>query len=241
MTLNTPTLHTLAGLKIERTERSAVKTFTFFSKEIANESTPGQFVMVWDPGIDEIPISIAHASSPDGRLELAIADVGDCSHSLHQKQVGDLIGLRGPFGTGFSLTGDRICMVAGGYGAAPLRFAASRARALGKDVVVLEGAQCSSDLLYIHEFRDLGCEVQVATEDGSQGYCGMCKVIDRWGCWHHIVLRRRDFANKRFALDAGFQHIQGSIISPLPLHYWKTQTAWYIPLLCCRSQFIASG
>jgi dihydroorotate dehydrogenase subfamily 1 len=173
MPLNIPTLHTLAELK---TERHDVKTFTFHAKEIAKESTPGQFVMVWDPGVDEIPISIAHASS-DGRLELAIADVGDCSHSLHQKQVGDLIGLRGPFGTGFSLTGDRICMVAGGYGAAPLRFAASRARALGKDVVVLEGAQCSPDLLYLTEFRELGCAVEIATEDGSQGYCGMCTAL----------------------------------------------------------------
>jgi dihydroorotate dehydrogenase subfamily 1 len=173
MPLNIPTLHTLAELK---TERHDVKTFTVNAPAIAKESTPGQFVMVWDPGIDEIPISIAHASS-DGNLELAIADVGDCSHSLHQKQVGDLVGLRGPYGTGFSLTGDRICMVAGGYGAAPLRFAASRARAIGKDVVVLEGAQCSPDLLYILEFRALDCDVKVSTEDGSQGYCGMCTAL----------------------------------------------------------------
>ena len=176
MSLNIPTLHEIAELKTERTERSAVKTFTFYSEAIAKESGPGQFVMVWDPGVDEIPISIAHASS-DGRLALAIADVGDCSHSLHQKQVGDLVGLRGPFGTGFTLTGDRICMVAGGYGAAPLRFAASRARALEKDVVVLEGAQCSEELLYVNEFRDLGCDVKVSTEDGSQGYCGMCTEL----------------------------------------------------------------
>jgi dihydroorotate dehydrogenase subfamily 1 len=176
MPINIPTLHTLAGLKIERTERSAVKTFTFYSKEIVKESVPGQFVMVWDPGVDEIPISIAH-TVPDGRLELAIADVGDCSHNLHQKQVGDLIGLRGPYGTGFTLMGERICLVAGGYGAAPLRFAASGARALGKGVVVLEGAQCSADLLYLNEFRDLGCEVKVSTEDGSQGYCGMCTEL----------------------------------------------------------------
>ncbi len=128
--------------------------------------------MVWNPGVDEIPISIAHAS-PEGEVELAIADVGDCSHSLHQKEVGDLIGLRGPYGTGFTLKGESICMIVGGYGAAPLRFAATKAKELDKRVVVLEGAQSSADMLYVNEFCDLGCEVRVATEDGSQGYRGL--------------------------------------------------------------------
>ncbi|MEA2074934.1 MAG: dihydroorotate dehydrogenase electron transfer subunit [Euryarchaeota archaeon] len=169
MPLNIPTLHKIAELK---TENSSVKTFIFHSKEIAKESKPGQFLMVWDPGIDEIPISIAHAS-PEGELELAIADVGDCSHSLHQKHEGGLVGLRGPYGTGFSINGDRICMVAGGYGAAPLRFAASRAKELEKNVVVLEGAQSGAELLYVNDFLDLGCDVRVATEDESKGYSGL--------------------------------------------------------------------
>jgi len=92
MPLNIPTLHKIEELKRETEE---VKTFRFHSPEIARESEPGQFLMVWNPGIDEIPISIAYAS-PEGDLELAIADVGDCSHSLHQKHVGDWVGLREP-------------------------------------------------------------------------------------------------------------------------------------------------
>jgi dihydroorotate dehydrogenase (NAD+) catalytic subunit len=164
-----PTLYRLEAIK---RESSTVKAFVFHAEAIARESYPGQFVMVWDPGIDEIPISIAHAT-PDGVLELAIADVGDCSHSLQQKQVGDIIGLRGPFGNGFTISGDRIGMVAGGYGAAPLRFAAERARASGKDVILFAGAQRRADLLYLTEFRELGCDVQVATEDGSAGCRGV--------------------------------------------------------------------
>ena len=169
MSLNIPTLHKIAELK---RESSDVKTFTFHSQGIAKESAPGQFVMVWNPGVDEIPISIAHAS-PEGEVELAIADVGDCSHSLHQKHAGDLVGLRGPYGVGFALRGESICMVAGGYGAAPLRFAATKAKELDKHVVVLEGAKSSAELLYVNEFRDLGCDVKVATEDGSEGYKGL--------------------------------------------------------------------
>ncbi len=169
MPLNIPTLHEIEELKKASSE---VKTFKFHSDEIAKQSEPGQFVMVWDPGIDEIPISIADAS-PEGEVEVAIADAGDCTHNLHQKQVGDLIGLRGPYGRGFSIEGERICMVAGGYGAAPLKFAAKRAKELDKDVMVLEGARSSAELLYVKEFERIGCEVRIATEDGSEGYKGL--------------------------------------------------------------------
>ncbi len=153
-------------------ESSTVKAFVFNAEVIARASNPGQFVMVWDPGLDEIPISIAHVSS-DGRVELAIADVGDCSRSLHEKQEGAIIGLRGPYGTSFTITGKRIGMVAGGYGAAPLRFAAERAREAGKEVVLFAGAQRRAELLYLTAFRALGCEVRLATEDGSAGYQGL--------------------------------------------------------------------
>lgn len=173
MPLNIPTLHRLKEL---RTETEVVLTFKFQSPEIAKESEPGQFVMVWNPGVDEIPISIA-AATPTGEIEIAIADVGDCSHRLHQKHVGDLIGLRGPYGNGFRITGERICMVAGGYGAAPLRYAAKQAHESGIDVVVLTGAKSSAELLYIHDFERLDCDVRIATEDGSEGHKGLVTAL----------------------------------------------------------------
>jgi dihydroorotate dehydrogenase subfamily 1 len=168
MSLNIPTLHNIEAVK---TETGEVKTFTFLSPEIAKESEPGQFVMIWSPGIDEIPISIANAS-PEGEVEVAVADVGDCSHSLHQKHEGDQVGLRGPYGRGFTLIGERICMVAGGYGAAPLRFAAKRAKELDRHVIALEGARSSAELLYIDEFERMDCDIRIATEDGSEGCKG---------------------------------------------------------------------
>jgi dihydroorotate dehydrogenase subfamily 1 len=167
-----PHIPSLYRIEAVKRESSTVTSFVFNAEAIARESNPGQFMMVWDPGVDEIPISIAHAT-PDGELELAIADVGDCSHSLHQKQVGAAVGLRGPYGTGFTISGKRLCMIAGGYGAAPLRFAAERARVLGKEVVLFAGAQRRAELLYLTDFRELGCQVRVATEDGSAGYKGL--------------------------------------------------------------------
>ncbi|HDS45029.1 MAG TPA: dihydroorotate dehydrogenase electron transfer subunit [Methanomicrobia archaeon] len=171
--VNIPTLHEIVKL---REETDTVKTFSFYAPEIAGICQPGQFVMVWVPGVDEIPISIALALQ-DGQLELAIADVGDCSHRLHELHEGELVGLRGPYGTGFTLTGARICMVAGGYGAAPLRFAAATARAHGRTVTVIQGARCATDLLYVTGFGDMGCDVHVSTEDGSQGQCGVCTAV----------------------------------------------------------------
>ena len=170
MPINIPTLHEILSI---RDEAKTVKTFRFHAPEIAGGCQPGQFVMVWVPGVDEIPISVAQAAR-DGKLELAIADVGDCSHRLHGLHAGDLVGLRGPYGNGFAITGDRICMVAGGYGAAPLRFAAAAARAEGRAVTVIQGARCATDLLYVKDFVEPGCIVHVATEDGSQGQCGVC-------------------------------------------------------------------
>jgi dihydroorotate dehydrogenase subfamily 1 len=169
MSLTIPMPHRIEAIK---RESSTVKAFVFNAEAIARESNPGQFMMVWDPGVDEIPISIAHAT-PDGEIELAIADVGECSHSLHQKQVGDVVGLRGPYGTGFTITGKRVGMIAGGYGAAPLRFAADRAREEGNEVTLFAGAQRRAELLYLADFRALGCQVRVATEDGSAGYQGL--------------------------------------------------------------------
>ncbi|MBN1454847.1 MAG: dihydroorotate dehydrogenase electron transfer subunit [Methanomicrobia archaeon] len=171
--VNIPTLYHLVRLS---EESSTVKTFSVYAPEIAAGCQPGQFVMVWLPGVDEIPISVAHASQ-EGTLELAIADVGECSHRLHELHEGARVGLRGPYGTCFTITGDHICMVAGGYGAAPLRFAAATARAEGRAVTVIQGARCATDLLYVRRFEELGCAVHLATEDGSQGQCGMCTDV----------------------------------------------------------------
>ncbi len=165
--LNAPVLYPIEEIEEANSE---VKTFILHAVAIAEESDPGQFVMVWNPGVDEIPVSIADIR--DELIELAIADRGDCTHDLHQKQAGDLIGLRGPYGRGFRINGSRICMVGGGYGTAPLLFAAKRACKNGKFVTVIAGARSESELLYVDAFRDAGCDVRVATEDGSVGFKG---------------------------------------------------------------------
>jgi dihydroorotate dehydrogenase electron transfer subunit len=148
-------------------ETRAVKTFILDDRI---DAQPGQFVMLWLPGVDEKPISIA---APDP-LTLTVAKVGPFSDALHQCQVGDRLGWRGPFGRPFQLEAERpALLVGGGYGAAPLYFLAAQAMALGITTTVALGARRADDLIFVERFERLGVKLVLATEDGSAGAQGL--------------------------------------------------------------------
>ncbi len=132
--------------------------------------TPGQFVMLWLPGVDEKPFSIS-GSNP---LMFTVSRVGPFSEALHALCPGDSVWVRGPFGTGFSLGSGRALLVGGGYGAAPLAFLARclLTTAPAGSVEVALGARTSKDLLFVERFREMGVPVHEATEDGSRGATG---------------------------------------------------------------------
>src|SRR6056297_2736795 len=84
----------------------------------------GQFMEVSIFGVGEAPISICSAPGQREDLEMCIRAVGDVTNALHQLDVGDAVGLRGPFGNGFdmsSVEGMDLLFVAGGLGLAPCR------------------------------------------------------------------------------------------------------------------------
>jgi dihydroorotate dehydrogenase electron transfer subunit len=147
-------------------ETRTIKTFILDS---AIEAQPGQFVMLWLPGVDEKPISIA---MPDP-LTLTVAKVGPFSVALHQCKIGDTLGWRGPFGRAFRLDATRpALLVGGGYGAAPLYFLAAEAVTRGTATMVALGARRADDLIFVERFRQLGVKLFLATEDGSLGVKG---------------------------------------------------------------------
>ena len=85
---------------------------------------PGQFVEISIFGIGEAPISITSSSQGNGKFELCIRNVGMLTDVIHRMNVGDKIGIRGPFGSGFELQqlkGKDILIVGGGIGIVPLR------------------------------------------------------------------------------------------------------------------------
>jgi dihydroorotate dehydrogenase electron transfer subunit len=130
---------------------------------------PGQFVMAWLPELGERPFSIA-SMDPCGLL---VVDVGAFSHSLHLLKVGDRLWFKGPLGQGFKIEGERIILVAGGYGAAPLYPLAQTAKSQGSEVFVCLGARSAENILLKDAFEGLGCHVMAATEDGSLGISGL--------------------------------------------------------------------
>ena len=134
-----------------RDETRTVRTFVLDAE--VPEAEPGQFIMLWLPGVDEKPISIAHPAP----LTLTVARVGPFSTALHGRKVGDRVGWRGPYGRGFSLRQDQpALLVAGGYGVAPLYFLATRAVARSVPTAVALGARTALDLLYVEQCSFIG-------------------------------------------------------------------------------------
>lgn len=150
-----------------RDETRTIRTFALDAD--LEEAEPGQFIMLWLPGIDEKPFAVVRPAP----LTVTVARVGPFSTALHQRDIGDSVGWRGPYGKGFSLRRDReALLVAGGYGAAPLTFLAERAVEQGIRTSVVVGARKALDLLHVDRFESLGVACLVCTDDGSMGERG---------------------------------------------------------------------
>ena len=124
-------------------------------RRAAGRFRAGQFMMLYSFGVGEVAISIS--GDPTGRgdvLEHTIRTVGAVSGALSSTGVGGLVGVRGPFGTGWdveSAAGGDLVVVGGGVGVAPLRplvLAALADRARYRRVVVITGARTPADLLF---------------------------------------------------------------------------------------------
>jgi dihydroorotate dehydrogenase electron transfer subunit len=156
----------VAARVVEKTRENALTVM--LTLDAALECAPGQFAMIWLPGVDEKPFSIAGADP----LSFAVSQVGPFSDALCALKPEDRVWVRGPFGTGFSASSGRALLVGGGYGAAPLAFLARTLLACGATVDAALGARGVDDLLFVNRFRDLGATVHLATEDGSAGAHG---------------------------------------------------------------------
>src|SRR3989344_2134345 len=161
-----PTTYRVAAI---RQETEHVKTFTF---PVSFGALPGQFIMVWLPGFDEVPMSVA---MDDGTVtKMTFFDVGDLTKELFKLTKGDLVGLRGPFGTHYEWEKNQhLILVAGGYGAAPMYFVAQEAVKDGCTVDFVVGARGKEHILYLDEIKGLkNTTLHIATDDGSVGHKG---------------------------------------------------------------------
>jgi len=159
----------------EKVESPTVKTLSF-KDELCAKAKPGQFLMLWVPGVDEIPLSILGGKA-DGTIRVAVKKVGEATKALHEKKRNDLIGVRGPFGNSFSLSRGRVLMVAGGTGTAPLLFLAEKLVDKAKKIIFILGAKTKNELLFMNELQKgftKKLQLFTSTEDGSCGITGLC-------------------------------------------------------------------
>ena len=145
-----------------RQETPLIRTLKF---DKSLDPAPGQYVMVWVRGVDEIPMSF---SGPD---EITVYVVGEATKSLAEMEPGYSVGLRGPIGKGFVLRGDNILLIGGGVGVAPLAFLGEQAYNVGAGVTSLLGFRSSEDIIFQSRFKRLG-SVVLTTDDGSIGIKG---------------------------------------------------------------------
>ena len=131
---------------------------TLPEKECINH-VPGQFVVLSRLGIGEAPFSISSSPTKLCSFELVIRNVGKLTQALHDLDVGDEVGIRGPFGKGFPvhiLEGSDLLFIAGGIGIVPLRslihYAIDNRRDFGK-VTILLGCNSPKNMLFRNEFN----------------------------------------------------------------------------------------
>ena len=130
---------------------------------------PGQFLMLWIPGHDEVPMAYAHVKDP---LGITVRAFGDATRTLAaEAKPGYRVGVRGPYGNAFAIEGRRALVVAGGVGIASVIAAIEAYAAAAKEVVTAYGARTKADLACLKRVRAAGT-VHVSTDDGSEGFHG---------------------------------------------------------------------
>src|SRR3989344_3373265 len=139
-------------------EAKDIKSFFFkFDKEVR----PGQFVMVWVPGVDEKPYVVSYQKGK----EMAISShmIGPFTKALDRLRKGDKIGVRGPYGKGFTPK-KNACVIGGGVGMASV---STLIDALGNPTILM-GARDKAHVLYKKRYP----KAMIATDDGSEGFHG---------------------------------------------------------------------
>lgn len=138
------------------------KTFLF---DWDAETRPGQFVMVWIPGVDEIPLSL---SGMDGTTKsVTVKAIGNATRAMHTLGVGDRIRIRGPYGNGYDLQCGELLIIGGGVGTAPIIPAV---KATGADTII--AARSKDDVIMDSIAAEHAGNLWIATDDGSRGFHG---------------------------------------------------------------------
>lgn len=163
-----PKLAKIIHIKEEVSGARAIKTFrTVFTNGAGFEYSCGQCAMLSVFGKGESMISISSSPLVKDYLQFSILKMGRVTTALHEMEVGDLIGIRGPYGNGFpmeSWKGKNILFIGGGIGLAPIWSVLQTAllkKEIYGDLTLIYGARTSKDLVFREECRELKNKMKV--------------------------------------------------------------------------------
>ena len=163
---------TITPILTTANEAKDIKTITFrYPKTVI----PGQFFMIWIPGVDEIPMSVSQINKEVKGI--TFRKIGEATHALSQVKPGDKIGVRGPYGNGFTLTGKHLLFVGGGTGIAMLAPEVEQAQKRNLKSTVVIGVKTKNELFFEDRLQTSGATVLISTDDGSKGYKGFASSL----------------------------------------------------------------
>ncbi len=157
-------------------ETPSVKTF-FFKDKLSSLSKAGQFLMVWIPRIEELPLSVMISPKKDFAA-VTIRKHGYGSSSLFELKNGDKLGIRGPYGNSFVFKDYKnIILVGGGTGLVPLVRLLYQLKQEKIEITIIMGSKTKSEIFFVDLINKMlenskTYKILISTEDGSFGKKG---------------------------------------------------------------------
>jgi dihydroorotate dehydrogenase electron transfer subunit len=151
---------------------------TLAAPSVAELARPGQFLHVRCGGTHDPllrrPISIHAVDRQAGEVYILYRVAGKGTAMLAERRTGERISIIGPLGRGFTIPGKdkRVFAVSGGIGIAPLYFLLQELAGLGIKATLFQGFATAEQILLVNEIRELGHNLELATDDGTMGFHG---------------------------------------------------------------------
>ncbi|NLI90352.1 MAG: sulfide/dihydroorotate dehydrogenase-like FAD/NAD-binding protein [Epulopiscium sp.] len=159
---------------------SAVELMVVRAPFVARRCEPGQFIILRvDEEGERVPFTIADFNREDETVTIIYQIVGHTTEVLSSMKVGDkLCDFVGPLGKASELKKEeRVLGIAGGLGAAPLYPQIRKLREMGVECDIIIGSRSEEFIILEESFRGLGCNISIATDDGSKGVKGFVTDI----------------------------------------------------------------
>jgi sulfhydrogenase subunit gamma (sulfur reductase) len=162
MELENPYLPALTTIKsiIRENDENDIKTFEFIFNNDEDlkkfDYIPGQFAELSVIGVGESPIGIASSPTETGSVKFTIKKMGEVTTAIHNLEIGDIVGIRGPLGNGWpieEMKGKNLVIIGGGFAFSTLRSLTEYVlhennRMNYKDITVIYGNRNSCEVLY---------------------------------------------------------------------------------------------